>query len=177
MKILYNHRTQARGAEGTHITNIVRCLRELGHEVDVLSPPGIDPFSKSNSVPVDKSRVKTRGLATIWKSLSKYAPGVVFEVLEIAYNISLWFRMAKILRNKRYDAVYERYAFFMLAGAVLARKHEIPFFLEMNEVSGVKTRSRPQLLAGLCLSYEKKLLSRCATVFVVSSTLESNFFS
>lgn len=172
MKILYNHRTQARGAEGTHITNIVCGLRELGHEVDVLSPPGIDPFSESNSVPVDKSDVETSGLATVWKTLSKYAPNIVFELLEITYNISLWFRMRRMLLTERYDAIYERYAFYMLSSAVLAEKHKIPFFLEINELSGVRTRSRPQRLSRVCLYFERKLLPRCATVFVVSSTLE-----
>jgi glycosyltransferase involved in cell wall biosynthesis len=151
-------------------------LRELGHEVDVLSPPGIDPFSESTSAPVDKSDVRTRGWATIWKSISRLCPQVLFEIAEIGYNLSLWIRMGRQLRRKRYDAVYERYAFFMVAGAYLAKRHNVVFLLEANELSGVKVRSRKQRLGKICRYFEQKLLSRCDSIFVVSSTLAKMAF-
>lgn len=37
LRILYHHRTQGKGAEGNHIVSVVTALRELGHEVRVLS--------------------------------------------------------------------------------------------------------------------------------------------
>ena len=36
LNILYHHRTQGRGAEGVHITSIVRALQAMGHSVTVL---------------------------------------------------------------------------------------------------------------------------------------------
>jgi hypothetical protein len=44
MKILYHHRTQAKGGEGVHIREIIKSFRSLGHEVVIVSPPGIDVF-------------------------------------------------------------------------------------------------------------------------------------
>ena len=43
MKILYHHRTRGIGAEGAHIRGIVNALREMGHDVKILSFPGADP--------------------------------------------------------------------------------------------------------------------------------------
>ncbi len=171
MKILYNHRTQARGAEGTHITKIICGLQELGHEVEILGPPGIDSMSNANSAPVDKAQVKTKGIATLWKSLSKSAPQFVFEFAEIAYNASLYLRMRRKLKQAKFDVVYERYAFFMIAGAVLAKHYQVPFVLEVNELSGVSVRSRPQFFQKLCRKFEEILLARCDLVLVVSSKL------
>ena len=57
LNILYHHRTQGRGAEGVHITSIVKALNELGHNVKVLSPAGVDPMKSAGNAPVDKSAV------------------------------------------------------------------------------------------------------------------------
>src|SRR6187455_2179731 len=98
MRILYHHRTQGRGAEGNHIVSIVTALRELGHDVDVLSPPGIDPFDTSATLPVDTKQAKTRGWSSLWKLLCGRVPTWAFEIAEIFYNIPAWFRLRACLR-------------------------------------------------------------------------------
>ena len=65
MRIRYHHRTQGRGAAGTHDVSIVTALRALGHHVDVLSPPGVDPFDRASTIPVGKAKTQTRG----WRSV------------------------------------------------------------------------------------------------------------
>ena len=121
LRILYHHRTQGRGAEGNHIVSIVTALRQLGHEVDVLSPPGVDPFDPNSTVPVDKANAKTQGWSSIWKVMSKHMPNALFEVAEMFYNIPAYFRIRAALREKKYDLVFERYAFYLLAGVLAAR--------------------------------------------------------
>lgn len=171
LRILYHHRTQGRGAEGLHIRSIVEALRAAGHEVTVLSPPGIDPMSIDADAPVDKAQVRTRGLQSIWKWVSRNLAGTMFELVEIAYNLPAWFRLARVLRHGRFDLVYERYAFFMIGGALAAWSHGVPFVLEANEVSGIPHRARTQRMVRLCTAMERALFRRCAGILTVSSYL------
>ncbi len=171
LRILYHHRTQGRGAEGLHVASIVRALQALGHDVRVVSPPGIDPLDPASSAPVDKAAVRTRGLQSLWKGLSRHVPNAAFELLEIAYNVPAYLRLRHELRARRYDMVYERYAFYLLAGALLARRHGIPFVLEANEVSGIAHRARRQSFPRLCAAFERRLFARCTAIHAVSSHL------
>lgn len=173
MKILYNHRTQGRGAESTHIMSIVDALEVQGHQVEILSPPGVNPRLSHGKAPVDKSKVEVRGVSRLWSIISKSLPDFLFEIIEIFYNIPLYFRMRVMLRKGRFDMVYERYAFFMIAGAFLAKKYNIPFVLEANEVSGIDNRARPQIFKGLCSWFERRLLSRSTSILPVSSKLKA----
>ena len=170
LRILYHHRTQGRGAEGNHIVSVVTALRELGHRVTVLSPNGIDPFSKETS-PVDKVKTKASGITVLWRFISRNFPNWLFELAEILYNIPAYIRVSRALRSDRYDLVYERYAFFLIAGAVAATRHGVPFLLEANEVSGVPERARKQSFTRLCNGFERVLFRRCSRIHAVSSYL------
>ena len=111
LHILYHHRTQGRGAEGVHITSIVKSMEAMGHKVTILSPPGIDPTQHAGNAPVDKSNVKTSGIDSFWKFVSKNLPNFIFELAEIAYNLAAMRRLERSLATNRYDMIYERYAF------------------------------------------------------------------
>jgi glycosyltransferase involved in cell wall biosynthesis len=154
-----------------HISSVVNALRTLGHSVTVVSPPGIDPLNPANSIPVDKSHVRTRGIETLWKLISKYLPNFLFEIVEILYNIPVHFRLKTILASQKFDLIYERYAFYLVAGAFLAHKRGIPFVLEANEVSGIPNRARRQTFVRLCGFFERMLFRRCRGILTVSSYL------
>lgn len=171
LRILYHHRTQGRGAEGLHVASIVRALQSQGHEVTVVSPPGIDPLDPASSAPVDKAAVRTQGLQSLWKMVSRHLPNALFELAEIGYNVPAGLRLRRELKRRRYDLVYERYAFYLLAGAFLARRYGIPFVLEANEVSGIAHRARRQSFPGLCSAFEGWLFGRCTAIHTVSSHL------
>jgi len=173
LKILYHHRTQGRGAEGVHITSIVKALEAMGHQVTVLSPPGVDPLSNAGNAPVDKSEVKTSGISSLWKFISKNLPNFVFELIEMVYNIPAMRNLEKALKAEKYDIIYERYAFFMIAGAVKAKKYSIPLVLEANEVSGIKDRARKQTFKKICDKFERFLFKRTTSIHTVSSYLKS----
>jgi len=173
LNILYHHRTQGRGAEGVHIISIVNALIAQGHEVTVLSPPGINPLSSAGNAPVDKSNVDTKGVNSLWKFISKNLPNFVFEFIEIAYNIPAMQRLEKELSTNKYDMIYERYAFYMVAGVIKANKYNIPLVLEANEVNGIKDRARKQSFKWLCNIFEKYLFKRCKSIHTVSSYLKS----
>lgn len=172
LNILYHHRTQGRGAEGVHIVSIVHALQAMGHSVTVLSPPGVDPLDPRHSAPVDKSKVKTGGIQTLWKWISRHLPNFLFELAEIGYNVAAYLRLQRVLRTRKFDLIYERYAFYLVAGAVVARRHGIPFVLEANEVNGIAHRARSQSYPGLCGRFERFLFARCVGIHTVSSQLK-----
>lgn len=171
LRILYHHRTQGRGAEGNHIVSIVAAMRAEGHHVDVLSPPGVDPFDPKSTIPVDGGGNKVRGWAAVWKAISCHLPGALFELAEVLYNVPAYFRLRRRLRADRYDLVFERYAFYLLAGAMAARHAGCLFALEVNEVSGVADRVRRQKFPRICSAAERWLFGRCDLAHAVSSYL------
>ena len=177
LKILYHHRTQGRGAEGVHIVSIVNALEKLGHQVTVLSPSGVDPRKAAGDAPVDKAPVKTHGMQTVWKWISRNLPDALFELAEILYNIPAARRLEDALRKQSYDIVYERYAFYLLAGAMKAANYNIPFVLEANEVSGIRGRARHQTFEHLCRRFERALFRRCTGILTVSSHLRDRILA
>lgn len=150
--------------------SVVTALRELGHQVRVLSPAGVDPFSK-DTAPVDKVRTKVKGISWMWRFFSRHFPNWLFEVAEIAYNVPAYFRVSRALREQQHDLVYERYAFFLVAGAFAATRRGVPFLLEVNEVSGIPDRARRQSFLALCNAFERVLFRRCSRIHAVSSYL------
>jgi glycosyltransferase involved in cell wall biosynthesis len=147
-------------------------MRAAGHTVDVLSPPGIDPFDTNSTIPVDEAKGQMRGWSRIWRAISLYLPGAAFEFAEILYNIPAYFRLRRALRTPGgYDLLFERYALFLMAGSWAARRAHCLFALEINEVSGVPDRVRKQRLPGLCAAIERRVFPQCDLVHVVSSEL------
>jgi glycosyltransferase involved in cell wall biosynthesis len=240
--ILYHHRTQGRGGEGVHIREIVTAFQEMGHQVTVISPPGVDPMSNgnpvtkangtngvngsnganghkitlkavngSNGIAVKAANGVTRAngfkranginrgngvkkqltkaseasvqanaepppkgikssIRRFLKWCSKQAPQPVFELMEVGYNAYAFAKLQGALRAKKYDAIYERYAFFCFAGAFLARWFKVPLILEVNEISGIE-RNRAQTFTKLTSWLEKRVLKRASAIMVVSSFL------
>ncbi len=177
LNILYHHRTQGRGAEGVHIASIVHALEALGHRVTVVSPPGIDPLGDAGNAPVDKSEVETSGINSLWKLVSRRLPNFLFEIAEILYNLHALRALERALSRDRYDLIYERYAFYGVAGAIEARRHGIPLVLEANEVSGIPNRARRQSMPWLCVRFERFLFDRCAAIHTVSSYLRQRILA
>ncbi len=168
MNILYHHRTQGHGAEGVHITGIVRGFEARGHRVALLSPPGVDPLKTAGAYLYGR---KASPLGRLWKSVSRHSPQIFFELLELGYNLFHGRRLARLLAAEKVDFIYERYAFFLWATAALARRRGIPLILEVNEISGLK-RARPLALASLARSIERRVFSVAARVVTVSSFLK-----
>jgi glycosyltransferase involved in cell wall biosynthesis len=127
----------------------------------------------AGSAPVDKSTVRTRGTGSIWKALSRHAPKWVFELAEIAYNPVAAWRLRRAWATGEYDLVYERYAFYLVAGARFATSRGVPFVLEANEVNGLEERARGQVMPRLCGRFERHLFARCDGIMTVSSYLRS----
>jgi glycosyltransferase involved in cell wall biosynthesis len=117
VRVLYHHRTQGEEPESVHIANIVRALRNLGHEVSVVGP-----------APLSAHTVRSTRLGRIKQRLPRF--GV--ELAQIVYNLrSLW-QLLRTLKRGSYEFIYERYALYNIAGVLAARLFHRPLILEVN---------------------------------------------
>ena len=171
MEFIYHHRTQGRGGEGVHIASLVRALQAASYQVTVVSPPGVDPLKTAGSVPVDKGATQERGIHRVWKWISCRSPQIIFEVLELCYNLYAACRLMPILRRQPTACYYERYAFFLFIGVYLAKWYHLPVLLEVNEIVGVQ-RARRQILVPLARWLERRILQRADIILTVSSFLK-----
>jgi len=119
MRILYSHRIQSRDGQSVHVEEMIAALRAAGAEVRVVGPGFYAQAGFGG-----ESRMVAR--------LRRVLPGALAELAELAYNIPAYLRLRRACRDFRPDLIYERYNLFYLAGALLARRRGVPFFLEVN---------------------------------------------
>ncbi|HEY4092538.1 MAG TPA: glycosyltransferase family 4 protein [Luteibacter sp.] len=169
MNILYHHRTRGRHVEGVHIRGIVNALRELGHEVSVMSFPGADPEREhEGSASAQAGGAAASGGRNRLAGVVTKLPGVVFEVFELLYNLVTFARMSRAWRAAPPRLIYERYSLFLFATVWMARRRGIPIVLEIND-SALVERVRPLTMRGLARRVERWCF-RQATGLVFIST-------
>jgi len=119
MKILYHHRTASKDGQAVHIEEMIAALRAQGHEVCIVAPATGDAGQM--------------GAKVGWvHRLRSALPKVVYELLELAYSLVAYRRLAQAAKEFQPDVLYERYNLFLLAGAMLKRRLGIPLLLEVN---------------------------------------------
>ncbi|HTU54338.1 MAG TPA: glycosyltransferase family 4 protein [Acetobacteraceae bacterium] len=119
MRILYSHRIQSHDGQSVHIDEMVAAFREAGHEVKVVGPS----FYASAGFGTE-----SRAVALVRRLL----PAALAELAELAYNVPAWRRLARAASSFHPDLIYERYNLYYLAGAWIARRRHLPFYLEVN---------------------------------------------
>jgi glycosyltransferase involved in cell wall biosynthesis len=119
MRILYSHRIQSHDGQGVHVEELVRALREAGHEVRLVGPSF---FAEAGF----------GGESTLIARLRRFLPGALGELAELAYNVPAYGRLKAAWREMQPDFVYERCNLYFLAGAWLARRHGAKLLLEVN---------------------------------------------
>jgi glycosyltransferase involved in cell wall biosynthesis len=164
-----DHRTQGGGVEAVHLLGMAKGFRRTGAEVTIVSPPGIE-VSADSAVPAAPSPVRR-----ILGRLAKHVPELIFELMEIAYNLPAWFRIRSALRPPPAAALYERYAYFHVAGALAAAAAKVPLILEVNyTVDTSLVRARSRLLRPLGRAAEQFVLRRASLVVPVSTVLRDS---
>ncbi len=164
MHILYHHRTAGDRVEGVHIMGMVNAMRELGHTVEISSPPGCAP-ERNGTVPAGSGSdgVLRRGL----KYAARRTPPVAFELGEIAYNAYSLGDMERRAGRRKPDLIYERATSNSIAPTWLARKWGVPIVQEVN-VTADLGRFRPLALGDFARRVER-WVARQATVIVTVS--------
>jgi glycosyltransferase involved in cell wall biosynthesis len=166
MNILYHFRTQGTGAEGVHIAGVATALERLGHRVVFSSPTGIDPRTTAGENPFAKKERRS-----LLARLAAHAPGLIFELLEIAYNVVAYARNRRKLIDENCTLIYERHAFFLCATGFLAQRRRVPLVVEVNELAGdERVRADPWLLP-LARLADHLTFQRARLIVVVSPHL------
>jgi glycosyltransferase involved in cell wall biosynthesis len=98
---------------------MITALRGLGHDVVIVAPHAGARGEMGETVG--------------WVSKVKSClPGAFYELLELAYSLLAYYRLARAVRSFRPDILYERYNLFMLAGVLIRKRFGLPMLLEIN---------------------------------------------
>lgn len=161
MRILYSHRIQSRDGMGVHVEQMVAALRAAGHEVLVVGPG----FYRQAAFGGESRLVP-------W--LRAHLPAVLNELAELAYNLPAWRRLHRAAASFRPDIIYERYNLFHLAGALLARRTGLPFYLEVNApIAEERSRFGGLRLRGLAGRLEPWTWRSATRVVAVTGVLKA----
>lgn len=151
MRVLYHHRIASRDGQATHIEEMVKALRELGHDVETCAP---DLYTRDDG----------RGGSPGWVGGLKAAlPKPVYELAEIGYSSVSYARVGRAIERFRPDVIYERYALFNLGGVIAARRQRIPLVLEVNAPYAVARRKYDGLKLGALADRCERFVWRNAT--------------
>ncbi|MBN9590225.1 MAG: glycosyltransferase family 4 protein [Alphaproteobacteria bacterium] len=162
LRILYHHRTAANDGMRVHIDKIVRALRARGHEVLVVGPSGA----------AASAGAKLGRLEAMTDRLRRHLPGLLFEILELAYNILAYLRLARAERAFRPDILYERYNLYLLAGLLLSWRRGLPMLLEINSPLAAERAAAGGLsLGSLARACEAALWRGCDAALPVTGVL------
>jgi glycosyltransferase involved in cell wall biosynthesis len=119
MRIVYSHRINSHDGQGVHVEELIRALRNAGHEVIVVGPSFYE-------------QAEFGGESRMVALVKRLLPGALSEFAELAYNIPAYLRLKAVYLREKPDFVYERCNLYFLAGAWLARRHGARLFLEVN---------------------------------------------
>jgi glycosyltransferase involved in cell wall biosynthesis len=170
VQFIYHHRTMGRSSQAMHIRSLVEALKADGHEVTIVSPPGVDPLKSAGMMPFLRKEDRARGFQRIWKYISCECPQFVFEVFELLYNLFLPFRLLPDFLRQPNAVLYERHAYFMFMGVLLGNWLKRPVILEVNELAGF-TRARGLILERLARSIDAWVFSHSSHILCVSHVL------
>jgi len=170
LQFIYHHRTMGRSSQAMHICSLVEALKADGHEVTIVSPPGVDPLKSAGMMPFFRKADRARGLQRLWKYISCECPQFVFEAFELLYNLFLPFRLLPTLWRQPGAVLYERHAYFMFMGVLLGKWLKRPVVLEVNELAGF-TRARGLIMGRLARRIDAWVFSRADHILCVSRVL------
>src|ERR1700677_1623252 len=103
MKIIYHHRIRSKDGQSVHVEEMIDALRDMGHEVQLVGPRDFG-HAKFGHDPVLLTRIK------------QIVPIVIYEIVELCYNVVAYFRLLFAYLKFRPDYIYERANLFFPAG-------------------------------------------------------------
>ncbi len=118
-KAIYHHRTQATDAQGIHINEMVNAFIRQGIDIKMVALVQDEALGQ-------ESREGVLG------KISSVLPSLVYELMEIGFNIPGIFRLYRTAVKERPLFIYERYSIYNLAGLVVSRLTGIPLIEEVN---------------------------------------------
>lgn len=167
MRVLYHHRTRGADAQGVHIRALTDALRELGHEVRIVTLARQQQAGASK-----RSSIGGGGPSLLGRAI----PHWLYELLALAYNVPAFVVLAFAVLRHRPGLIYERYALFNVSGLWVARLFRIPFLLEVNAPLSMEHREHGDLvLHRLAERIEDRLCTQATRTVVVSAAMARIF--
>lgn len=164
LNIIYHHRTQGEEPESIHILAIVNALKTLGNEVFIVGPSKKDLRAAGSNA---------RLLARIKHAL----PSLLFEIAQILYNVVVYQRLSRAVRQHRPDFIYERYAPYNFAGILASKRHGIPLILEVNTPYAYAWSKYYRIhFPSIARAVEKWVIGNASRVITVTQ-VQKNFLS
>jgi glycosyltransferase involved in cell wall biosynthesis len=161
MRILYHHRTQAEDAQGIHISEMINAFRMSGHPVDLVALVELD----------EKREKKTKGKR--WEQVALSVPNLVYELMELAYNLYGYRNLCRQIRKKKPDLIYERYSLNTFCGIWASRRFGIPIVLEVNAPLYYEQRKLGKLtFESVARFSERWICSNSTRTIVVSEVMK-----
>jgi glycosyltransferase involved in cell wall biosynthesis len=119
LKILYHHRIASKDGQYVHVEEIIKALRQLGHEVIIVAP-NIAEHSEFGS---------DGGWVDVLKAK---LPKWFYELLEFLYSFYAFFKLCRAIIKHKPDCIYERCNIFLPAGIWAKKLFKLPLQLEVN---------------------------------------------
>jgi glycosyltransferase involved in cell wall biosynthesis len=164
LRILYHHRTRSKDGQNVHIEELTAALKRRGHEIVMAEPGGMAEARFGEDAAAEGAGLIGR--------LKRLLPAPVYELLELGYSIPAYWRLAKACREHRPDVLYERNNLFLLAGAWLAGRRNLPFLLEVNApLAEERARFGNLSLVGLARRLEHYVWRKADVVLPVTDVL------
>jgi glycosyltransferase involved in cell wall biosynthesis len=170
-----------------HVGELVAALRKAGHSICVISPAIEEGEEKSAGMRGGRHAQGVAFLAIppserhlrLFKELNGVdeflgtETRIRQELRNLLYNLTLYKKALKYLRQRRPDLIYERYALFGYAGIRLARKLGVPHILEVNApLAYEQEKMRGLEMKDLAQETERQILHETDKAIVVSRQLQ-----
>lgn len=149
MKILYHHRILSKDGQNVHIEELIRALKDRGHEIVLVAPAA----AKTSTFGADAGLVAT---------LKRRIPKALYELMELAYALVAFVKLCAAYLRHQPDCLYERYNLLSPAGVWLRRLFGIPMLSEVNApIAEERARYNGLALKGLA-SWSERFVWRGA---------------
>jgi glycosyltransferase involved in cell wall biosynthesis len=160
MKILYQHRTQADGAEGIHIAEMVEAFEAMGHTVVMQA--------------LAKAPKRGEGQTSTLGRIKGWLPRPLLEIATLAFNLVEYIGFRRVLRRERPDIVYKRHAIYDIGICLAARHAGVPLVLEVNcpYSSPGCQRFEPNSFPALVQLCERTAVNLATLAFTVSTPMK-----
>lgn len=165
MKILYHHRIASRDGMDVHITELTRAFRQLGHELEIVSPQM-------------HQRAEFGKGGELTSAIRENLPKSIGEILEMGYDRYAYRRLEQAYLRFKPDVLYERANLFLGAGLRLKQKYALPFLLEVNAPLYLERAKYGGLsLKAIAQAQERKVWCGADRVFPVTDVLAETLIS
>lgn len=124
------HDTVSEVGYATHQRETIYALRGLGHQVIKVN---MGDFRKSVNNDSSSSVPQRKGIKSILKALTPRFVWISLKDIKLLkHDKKAALRLEQAVLDHQPDLIYERNEILQSSGAKVAKKHEIPYFLEVN---------------------------------------------